>query len=259
MFHRYSMVLPGVFFVAGALFAADSWASKPFTEWSDKDVQKVVSNSPWAHVVSVSLNSGGGGGAGGRGGRGRGGGGAGDVSGSSSQMENPASGGTGSGRRTGSGSGMPDDTTPAVGSTPSANVLVRWQSALPVKQALVRGKFGAEAASSEEAKKFLEKDEPYYVIAIIGAPRMGGSDQLTGMIKASTTLRRKGKDPISPEKVEVLNGDSGAGPTMFLMFPKTDPIVLDDKDVELSMKLQMVEVRQRFRLKDMVIGDKLAL
>src|SRR5271155_3023006 len=47
-------------FAAVVLLAADPWQSKPFAEWSDKDVQKILTNSPWARPVSVSGAAGGG-------------------------------------------------------------------------------------------------------------------------------------------------------------------------------------------------------
>ena len=63
------------------LMAADVWNSKPYTDWSDKDVQKITTDSPWAKKTSVMGTEGpappamgGASGGGGRGGRGGGGG-----------------------------------------------------------------------------------------------------------------------------------------------------------------------------------------
>src|ERR1700678_3477078 len=36
------------------LAAADFW-QKPYTEWSDKDTAKMLTDSPWAKSVSVSM------------------------------------------------------------------------------------------------------------------------------------------------------------------------------------------------------------
>src|SRR5262245_12100097 len=71
---------------AACLWAADFWQSKPFTEWNEKEMKRMLENSPWARMVSISMGdprpmaSGGGGGRG----RNRGGGGGdpmGDLSG----------------------------------------------------------------------------------------------------------------------------------------------------------------------------------
>ncbi len=56
-------------FLAGlALWAADVWVAKPYTEWTAKDVDKIMSDSPWAKQVSVTLDLGRGGGSGSAGG-----------------------------------------------------------------------------------------------------------------------------------------------------------------------------------------------
>src|SRR4029077_3221174 len=66
-----------LFLCALCMGAADFWTTKPFTDWSDKEVQKILTDSPWAEKVAVSASAGdvlsapgGGGGGGGRGGRG---------------------------------------------------------------------------------------------------------------------------------------------------------------------------------------------
>src|SRR5262245_1104283 len=86
-----------VLIVAG-LAAADFWETKPFLTWSDKEVDQVITDSPWAQKLNVVIQAAlrpdddgtgalrgggggggddGGGGGGGRGGRGGGGGGGG--------------------------------------------------------------------------------------------------------------------------------------------------------------------------------------
>src|SRR5690348_14432404 len=65
------------------IWAADFWTTKPFTDWNEKEVAKILSDSPWAAKVTIATGFGGGpagiaetAGGGGRGG-GRGGGGGG--------------------------------------------------------------------------------------------------------------------------------------------------------------------------------------
>ncbi len=63
-----------------ALLAADFWKAKKFTEWSDKEVQKMLDDSPWAHKDALAMQGGGGMPGGGGGGGGRRGGGRGGMS-----------------------------------------------------------------------------------------------------------------------------------------------------------------------------------
>ena len=45
----------GVWFLAGvALAAADFWEEKDFTAWSDKEVEKMLTDSPWAKGAGSS-------------------------------------------------------------------------------------------------------------------------------------------------------------------------------------------------------------
>src|SRR4051794_31571505 len=61
--------------VVSLLCAADFWDKKKFPEWSAKDAQKILRESPWARAVELGGGGGGvGSGSGRGGGRGRGGG-----------------------------------------------------------------------------------------------------------------------------------------------------------------------------------------
>ena len=51
-------------------FAADFWITKDFLQWSEKEVTKMLTNSPWARTVSITMGGGGGGMRGGGAGRG---------------------------------------------------------------------------------------------------------------------------------------------------------------------------------------------
>ena len=36
------------------VWAADFWTTKPFTEWNEKEVQKLLTDSPWVGKVTMS-------------------------------------------------------------------------------------------------------------------------------------------------------------------------------------------------------------
>jgi len=246
---------------AVCLYAADFWA-KPYTEWNEKDVQKMLTNSPWAKQIAVSMNGGGGGGerAGGK----RGGG----SNGRPGTMgETGGSGGGGMGGNAGglSGSGAPgsagraDDMEMAAGQgQPAIQLLVIWESAVAVKEAWVKKKYGSEASSSEEGKKYIERDEPGYVVSIT-IPQMGrGGDpsRMSAMkdaLKESAALNIKGKDPIKATQVDMANGKA------LFVFPKSTPITADDKEVEFTTKLNRDQIKCKFDLKHMTIDGKLAI
>jgi len=231
-------------------FTADFWTARDFLEWNEKEVSKLLTNSPWARTVSMTMGGGGGGGrgGGGRGGGGRGGGGGGGGFGGG------GGGGGGGGTRTpgsyGGGYGGPGM---------QRNFIVRWMSALPVKQALVKAQYGEEAGTAEEAQEFINRTETHYVVGVSGFPsrmaQMGQRDP--DRLKQESFLKRKGKENIFPEDFQMRGGEEEA--EVFLMFPRTDAITLDDKDVELQLKMGQITIKRKFKLKDMVYNDKLEL
>jgi hypothetical protein len=211
--------------VSFCLNAADFWQAKPPAEWTQKQLQKMITDSPWAQPFSVPLSgSAGGRGGGGGGGKGRGGGG--DQGGQSESVE----------------------------------IVARWQSAAPLKQALMRLRFGAEAGTSPQAKEFLDHVETSYVIVVSGSLRgylRGNPEELKADLITATALTSKGKLPLKPSEVE-LTVSQTTGNIVFY-FPRSAPYTLDDKDLELSTKLGTVPLVYKFRLKDMVFGGKLEL
>ena len=234
------------------LIAEDFWVKKPYTEWSDKDANKILTNSPWAHDVVITMGGGMEGRSGGTGGAGRGGG-----------------GGRGAGMNPG-GNGMEAEGIGRSGAAPADSAAgtesgrgaagltlhVRWQSALPIRQALVVARLGREKLDSDQAKKFVETGMNYYVVAVVGFPqRMGISDDRLAELAKSTTLVRKDKDPITAETVQKLPGEAG----LAFLFPKTSAISVDDKEVEFMSKVGPLEVKRKFKLKEMMFGDKLEL
>ena len=146
------------------------------------------------------------------------------------------------------------------GGAPAPTAKVRWQTALPVKQALVKMKFGAEAATSTQAQQLLASADTFYVIVMEGLPQriaqMGGA-RLQENLKKSTMLKRGDKPPILPMQIEVGVADKLV--LVYYAFPKTDAIVLEDKDVEFISKIGPMEFKKKFKLADMVMDGKLTL
>ena len=163
MLKRLSMLL---LLCALCMWAADFWTTKPFTEWDDKEVQKILTDSPWAAKVTIANGSGGAPpsrsrvGGGGRGGGGRGGGRSGPQ-GDSTTADPGIDGGGGAGGGGGFGGG---------GGPTGIDVVLLWQTALPVKQALIKRQYGAEAGTSPEAKAKLDQVDQVYVLTLLGMP-----------------------------------------------------------------------------------------
>lgn len=289
-------VTGGLLTGAALLFAADFWEKKPYTEWTEKEARRVLTDSPWARNANVTFGGGvgdtgeggmgrpGGGGMGGPGGGmgGPGGGGMGGPGGGGG-MGGPGGGGMGGpggGGMGGPGGGM------GGGGGSSMSAVVRWQSSLPVRQAMVQLKSTTEPDKAGAAKATLSEPSKNYVIAVEGLPMMGGGmrggrrpgmepqqfqaggqevgprrgpdpEQMKSRLKAQTQLNRKGRDPLHPVEVMMPNGE---GPrVIYFLFAKDDPITLDDKEVEFVTNVGPMMVKRKFKLSEMVVGGKLEL
>jgi hypothetical protein len=240
------LLVPFLLLFAIGAWAADFW-QKPPDQWTDKELQKMMTSSPWAHEYTLSLPPGGGGDFGGGGG-GEGGGG----------------GGGGRGGRGGGGGGEGGGGGGPVGSTNvqqmPPQVIARWQSALPIKQAFVRLKFGANGATSPEAKQVLEKADSDYILVLSGNLRrmlMGPSAALKKQIMDVTALNVKGKDPVKPSELDIaLEKD---GNDMVFHFPRTPGFTAEDKEIEFATKFGQIPIKVKFRLKEMVYNGKLEM
>lgn len=230
------------------LTAADVWNSKAYTEWSEKDLQKIMNDSPWAKrtsVLSINGPTAPGVGASSAGGGGRGGRGGGPSFGNDDSAPAPLS------EKGNAGAASVVD-------MPSAQVVVSWPAALPLKQAVAKAKYGKEAGTSPEAKAFLEREEQYYIVEVNPLQFRGrtGDDFREALLK-SAVLNIKGKDSIHAMDVQV--NPHGRTLDLFFLFPRQRVLTLEDNEVEFSAKAGEVPIKQRFKLKEMVFNGKLEL
>ena len=245
--------------------AADFWEKKPAEEWNEKETAKLIENSPWAKVVAGVMNTPmggarpmGGGGGGGR--RGGGGGGAGGGFQDASMGSSVGAGGGGMrGGDMGPGGGGPGGGGPPA--APQINATVRWQSAKPVKEAVLKMRFGAELKTSKEAQEVLAREESAYVIVLDKLPermeRMFGNERTRAMLIANTGILRKDKETLRAADVQMFKREKFVG--LVFAFPKGDPIVAEDKEVEFATKMGPLEFKKKFKLAEMMYGGKLEL
>lgn len=244
-----------------AAWAADFWQSKPFTDWSEKDVQKILQNSPWSRQFNVPIP--------GRAIEGAPSGGGNRTRGASpdpGQIGPSNTGPAGAADEGGLGryAGSRGDSGAQGPVAPTTTLIIRWQSSLPVREAIVKIKYGNETATSPEAKKALETPLDHYIIAVSGLPRpllgpvsRGSGDDVKKTMLENGALIIKGREPIKPDDFMLQQG--GRLAEALFAFPKTAPITMDDKEVEFTLKIGDVNIKQKFRLKDMLINGKLDL
>ena len=214
---RRFLTMSGIVLLAGAvLAAADFWEETEFTAWSDKDVEQMMNDSPWAKRLTVRF-----------------------------PRPPRASGGGrfGGGFRPGT-------------STPQTRLVIQWQSAQPIRQAMVRGRIEQGGTVDPEAQAFLDQSAPGYVVVVTGLSGQFG--RLTPeALMAEARLERKGKSPIVPAQAQPQRAERGV--TIVYLFPKDDAIVLEDQEVEFITKVGDVTIKKKFKLEEMVFNDQLEL
>lgn len=232
--------------------ASQPWDGKHPDQWSAKDIQRVLNDSPWARQTSATFNL-------------------------AAESEPPPAPLPGAAE-----AGLPGHTAnpPGVrwdggvgrarGPDPTLNVLVRWESALPVREALQR------APGMHQATETVGRLDKEYVISISGlvpadryepVPRLetesrsdGATDarnpaRMLESLMAASVLQPKDKPPIRPDDAKL---DAATG-TLYIFFPRTERITSDDKEVIFGTRFGALTLQKQFRLKDMKYNGGLAL
>ncbi|MFH1572599.1 MAG: hypothetical protein ABIG68_01370 [Acidobacteriota bacterium] len=55
MSKRTTCALAAILLLAGIVMAAEWWEKKPYTQWSDKEVKRMLDNSPWGKIHTVTI------------------------------------------------------------------------------------------------------------------------------------------------------------------------------------------------------------
>jgi hypothetical protein len=136
---------------------------------------------------------------------------------------------------------------------PDIRIVVRWDSALPIRLA---------------SKSSLENVADYYLIYVSGLPMLRGrsrdssetsdSGTVLDFLKNATSLQRKGKDPIAPERVEIVH-NSGQEGILFTFPRRPGSIAPADKDVTFVTSVGPLRIKAKFSLKDMLYQGRLEL
>ncbi len=150
------LALTAILLLATDLSAGDPWKDKSYKQWDEKDVRKVLLDSPWAKEVRVSANwrGPGGGLAPSTSPTDTGGGGYGE-SGSGGMAKAPQSGGRASEAEQG-------------GASLQASFIVRWVSSRAIRQAMARAAV-LRGASEADAEQILAQEPREYILVVLGS------------------------------------------------------------------------------------------
>jgi hypothetical protein len=222
------------------LIAAEPvWRDKPIANWTEEDTRQILENSPWAKIVIAG------------------------VARRPNEDERREGGNMGQPKGVGY-DGVEDKKRPLaeeIGSPfipgkplpsthPSIRLLVRWESALPVR--------AAELKAHENPPPTLSDDG--YSIAVYGVPASfakGDPTSLGRPLKESAALKREGKKDVLPSRVEVFELENSV--VVAYLFPLSAEIGKKDDVVEFSALIGRLQVSQHFLVEAMQFQGKLQL
>lgn len=244
-----------VFAIAALALATDVW-KKPYEQWNQKDVLKILNDSPWGKTVRIEASW--------------------QSSGTALPNQNPQmqpqpqGGGQqsgGSGSRPGGGGGMgggggapggggmsPSGGVPGVqsGGTPMATFVIRWVSAHTLREALVRDEELNGHMNQSQAQSQLSQTPDVYQIMIAGPDMLPFEQSTEEAVKNASYLQvKKSKEKIQPVKVEFQKSPDGQKvQDVILEFPKTangqPTIAPDAKGGDLSVTLVRAKIHTSF-------------
>ena len=231
-----------------ALASSAFGQSKPWTEWTKKDVEKTLSDSAWAQTQTEGGRS--------------------QSSGSSSAVTQTMAGrrddrNTDAAERTESGESK---------AAPSIKFMVRFLSAKPVRAAFARRVLLAQTEPNENLKQqlqgFVDRDFAEYIVVSVGVEVTDAKqgDMLTKAFSAATTdalkeavyLERKDGKKLFLMEYRAPAGDGMGAKFVFKRALDGQPFLTPSDNVKFVAQFnEKMKLQTRYKLSDMVYDGKL--
>jgi len=233
---------------AVALLPAADWKARPFPNWNDGSVMRMLVDSPWARVRKVKFSW------------------YGwredarqitvrDIPGTNPAVTASSTAPSGS-PVGGIGSGKARNKLPV-----GVDLIFRWSSALPVRQAKALFRARQQGAAAKATEMVEARPAPGYVLEIFGLPieaGHAGAEALSSRLQKSAVLRTKAGVVRRAERAQATL--SGEALSVSVFFPRGDaPLSAADGEIECSGEAELFAFRERFKLRDMTYLGSLEL
>jgi hypothetical protein len=215
MTRRTAVFMALASFRGRAYGAKEFWNEKKPADWTSEEIDLLLNKSPWAKEAAVSYYGGQNG----------------------PLNNNPGNSGNQRARRNAS-----SGTSPSAASPADWKAIIRWESALPVREAL--------KSSPPDAERF-------YILNMVGDVPSGGATQFE-TLKQVTKLEHKG-DAILLSRVAVAPKTALSLSGTLFYFSRDLALRIEDKQAMFSTKLGPIDVKCKFTLRDMMVRGNLEL
>ena len=206
--------------MASSAWAREFWIDKSPAAWNDGEIQQMLSKSPWAKEASIF-----------------------DASG----YRSPPTAARGGDRNRRGRTSNVGSSGPTVASPNVWKAIVRWESALPVRDALKTPK--------------TPEIEENYIIGLLGDVPAAGvpvddddpaeRKLKMAMLQENTRIERK-DDPLNLQRVGVAPRTRRSPSGTLFYFSRAIPITPEDKLVTFVTRIGPLEVKCKFTLRDMI-------
>jgi hypothetical protein len=207
MSKKIAGVLAAVLFAAVVVCASVVWKDKDFDKWDQKDVEKILKDSPWSKQVQY------------------GGGGTGameaPLSSPGSDAAHDGNGGGGGGGGNGrNGLSASGSLGASQGMGAATNFFVRWYSSRTVREAMARQR-ELNGTPADEARKSLEGEIDSYEVLLQSTNLAAFAKEGEAALKDHSYLMLKSnKDKIAPSKVTLIKGQGDRVAAVQFDFPR---------------------------------------
>jgi hypothetical protein len=241
---RALLVLAAIL-VAVEVWADDPWKEKPYKDWDEKDIKRILTDSPWCQPAEVEHKS------------------------RKLSLEAPA------GAPTVSKGGEEDEEEDEQEEQhhgrkeedekkerherhSQAKFIVRWISSRTLREASVRGQVLRKQISEGDMDKQLPPASDDYELAVVGSDMapFQGADEPT--LKRSAYMRgKKSKERITASQVEIVRGADGRINAVIFHFPKVNGagqavVSPDEKEVKFVTHEGAIEIKAIFDPQKMI-------
>jgi hypothetical protein len=209
--------------------SAEFWDQKPPADWTTDEIERILTKSPWSKDASITNTA------------------------QTGPLGSSRAAVGSRGRMAGRTGGLSPGTTPIPEVTGKWKAGVRWESALPVREAFKR--------------KITKDYSENYVINVFGdIPNAAPSNDDSAderkvkfdILQERTRLERK-DDPIDLNRVELAPATPLSPAGTLFYFSRVLAIAPEDKQVTFVTKIGPLELKCKFILKEMIYRGNLEL
>ncbi|MGB2887764.1 MAG: hypothetical protein WBC04_08720 [Candidatus Acidiferrales bacterium] len=237
---RRIIMLAAALFLTVSLWAGDPWKDKSYQDWDEKDVHKIMNDSPWATKIEIESDKK-------------------EHGGLEAPEGAPTAAGAGGEKEEEDekeGSGGEKDEAKEKG---DVTFIVRWISSRTLREASARGAVLQGRILQADIEKHLPPEPDDYELVVAGSDMSMFQKAEESTLKDKSNLSaRKSRQRISPNRVEILRTTDGKKIIAILFhFPKKtqagEPLIAnDEKELKFVSRTGAGEIKAGFDPQKMV-------